>query len=693
MSQVSIDQAMQIASQHHHAGRLAEAESIYRKVLAAEPNHADALHLLGMMAGQVGRFDEGEQLIHQAIAAAPDVSVYHCNLGTFQQNRGELDLAIASFQTAIKLRPDFPQAHYNLGIAFRAKGRLDEAVACHRRALEIKPDFAEAHNNLGIVLMEKGQPDQAVVCYQRALELKPDYAEALSNLGNAWHSLGSLDRSIAARQKAVDLKPDFAELHVNLGNALSEAGRLEDGVACYERALALKPDFAEAYYNLGSALKDAGRLDEAAAAYRKSFALRPSFAHAHSSLILTMLYDPASDARSILLESENWNRQHAVPLKQLIRPHGNHRDPRRPLRIGYVSPDFREHPVGRFILPLLARHDRQAFEVFCYAQVPSSDAITARLRSHANTWRSVVGLNDGTVAEMVRDDQIDILVDLAMHTAGNRILVFAQKPAPVQVAFAAYPGGTGLETMDWRLTDPFLDPPGQTDADYVEKSYRLPDSFWCYDARAMDCRTDEAPAPLPALTNGFLTFGCLNNFCKINPGVLDLWARVLNALPSSRLLMRAPAGDTRQRVLDNLARHDVPAARIEFVVHLPRSEYLAQFNRIDLCLDTFPYNGHATSLDALWMGVPVISRLGQTVVGRAGLSQLSNLNLTELLARSDEEFVSIAVQWASDLPRLAELRRTLRQRMLASPLMDAEKYTRGVENAYRFMWQLWCQTQ
>ena len=336
---------------------------------------------------------------------------------------------------------------------------------------------------------------------------------------------------------------------------------------------------------------------------------------------------------------------------------------------------------------MLSHHDHRDFEIICYASVSRSDGVTLRIQGLVDAWRNTVGFSDEQLATQIRADQIDILVDLTMHMGRNRGLLFARKPAPVQVCWLAYPGSTGLTTIDYRLSDPFLDPPGTDESIYAEKTVHLPHTFWCYDP--LDGR-DISVNALPAQANGFVTFGCLNNFCKVNDSVLHLWASVLGAVPSSRLLLLAPEGSCRLRTLERLGHEGIAAERLEFVSHQPRRKYLELYHRIDLGLDTLPYNGHTTSLDSFWMGVPVVTLVGQTIVGRAGLSQLMNLQLPELTASGPEQYVRIAAEMACDLPRLSELRRTLRSRMAASPLMDAPRFARDIEAAYREMWRTWC---
>jgi predicted O-linked N-acetylglucosamine transferase (SPINDLY family) len=308
------------------------------------------------------------------------------------------------------------------------------------------------------------------------------------------------------------------------------------------------------------------------------------------------------------------------------------------------------------------------------------------VRGHADSWRNIVGLSDPHVADLVCNDQIDILVDLSMHTAYNRLLMFARKPAPVQVCWLAYPGTTGLAALDYRLTDPYLDPPGFLDAFYSEESIRLPDTFWCYDPLGDQAEVND----LPALENGFVTFGCLNNFWKVNDGCLALWAQVLQAVPRSRLVLLAPPGWARDHVRTRFEQAGIAEARVEFADRQPRQVYFQSYQRIDLGLDPFPCNGGTTTLDALWMGVPTLTVVGKTVVGRAGWTQLSNLGLQELAAETAEQYVALAARVSGDLPRLQELRRTLRQRLQASPLMDGMRFARNVEQAYRQMWRRWC---
>jgi len=727
MTPHTIQQTFDLALRHHQAGRMAEAERIFRQVLAERPNHADALNLLGVLAAQAGRLDAAVELIQRAIRLKPDGALAHNNLGNaligmgqldeavtcYRQairlepdyalayhnlgnaltRMGQLDEAITSCRQAIRLKPDYAEAHYNLGIALKANAQLDEAVASYRQAIRLKPDFAEAHTNLGIALRDLGQLDEAIASYRQAIRLKPNHAEAHNNLGIALRDLGQLDQAIASYRQSIRFEPNLAEVYNNLGVTLRETGRLDEAVDCCRQAIRLKPDYAEAHSNLGNALKDMGQLDEAIASHRQAMQHKPDYALAHSNLVAALLYHPGYDAATIFEEHRRWDQRYAEPLRRFIRPLANDRDPDRRLRIGYVSADFRLHSVSWFLLPLFRHHDHAAFEIVCYCDVSRCDGMTDRLRACADAWKNIVGYGDDRLADTVRDDKIDILVDLSGHTGGNHLPVFARRPAPVQVSYLGYPATTGLSAMDYRLTDSFADPPGKTESLHTERLWRLPVCNWCYG------QPDDAPpvGPLPAQTGGPIRFGTFNNFAKASPAIMDLWAAILIATPSSCLMIkfRGLADENlRRQISQYFASRGVEAERLDlrgyqrdFVSHLDA------YNQMDIALDTFPYHGTTTTCEALWMGVPVVTLAGSAHVSRVGVSLLSSVGLPELIARKPEQYVQIATNLATDLPRLAQMRRTLRPRMQASGLMDAGRFAPDIEAAYRQMWRNWCATE
>jgi protein O-GlcNAc transferase len=842
---------------HHQAGRLAQAESLYRQILSQNPEHGDALHMLGVVLFQSNRAAQSVDLIRRTVGLNPHNTIYLANLALIltqlgrgreaadalrqavklepnspelQNNLGNALLATEQFQEAaaaytraasmrvdspeifsnlgnallrsgdpakaeqsyrrsVSLRPDHAEVHFNLGLSCGMQSKWDEAIQAFQEAIRLRPDYAEAYNNLGNALSERSRYADAEPVYRKAIALRPDYAQAHNNLGVALHKLGRsreavpvlrkalelrpanpnvlyhlanaliddghAHEAVAALREALAIKPDHAESYVtlslihaghkrweeahaaarqgqaaqptwagghnNIGSLLKLQGRNQEALAEFDRAIALDPRFREALINRATALHELGRPDEALAAFERAFAIcgesiegltnysntlkevgqiAQSIAASRRAaelstdplrfhnLLLELHYEPTMSAAQIFEENRRFGQSLSARVAADRRPHSNLPNPDRRLRIGYVTADLRHHVVGYNMLPLFEHHDHDPFEVFCYSNTPKEDDITARFRTLCDHWRDIRSINDALAADLVRRDGIDVLIDLSLHTADNRLGVFARKAAPVQFTFAGYPGTTGLSEIDYRLTDPYIDPPG-TDGFYTESSIRLPHSFWCY----RPLNHDQSVAPLPALANGFITFGALTNFCKINAGVLALWAKVLSALPSSRLLLIARPGAHRARTKATFAAHGVAPERIEFLDYLPRAQYLETYHRIDLGLDTFPYNGHTTSLDSYWMGVPVVSLIGQTAVGRAGFCQLTHLGLPELAARTESDFVRIATDLANDLPRLAALRAELRPRMERSPLMDAHTFTRSIEAAYRQAWRIWCAKQ
>jgi protein O-GlcNAc transferase len=601
---------------------------------------------------QTGQLGQAEFIYRQILQVQPSHSEAHQRLGILLHQTRRPQEAVAFFEKAIVLNPREAVYHVNLGSAYFNQGRFEEALATFRQALVLSPDFAEAHNNLANVHLAQEKFPEALAGYEHTLRLHPQHAEAHNNRGIALFNLGRSEEAANAFLQAIQLKPNYAEAFNNLGRTLREQGRLEEAIACFQHA-------------------------------RKSEPANPVW---HSNLLFSMMYHPGYSSKALLDESRRWEVAYARPLMRANQAFSSDPSPERRLRVGYLSPDFREHVVGRNIWPLISHHNHAQFEITLYSCSPKLDAMTERFRQGTDHWRAVAGWTDEKTAGQIRQDGIDLLVDLALHTGGNQLLVFARKPAPVQITFGGYPGTTGLSSIDYRLTDPFLDPAGLHDDCYAEKSYRLPHSFWCYDPQS----EEPAVGPLPAQVNGFVTFGCMNTFWKINEEVIKLWARVLAAVPRSRLLLLAKEGSHRDRVRALFAQHGIAAERVEFCAPRPRAEYLALYQRVDIGLDTLPYNGHTTSLDSFWMGVPVITLVGTMVVGRAGLSQLSNLGLPELAATTPQSFMERAVDLASDLPGLASLRAGLRERVKKSPLMDAAGFARDIETAYRAMWRQWC---
>jgi protein O-GlcNAc transferase len=692
MPSMTLEQGLNAAMRLQQAGRLEEAERIYRQILEQHADCADALHLLGVLCAQREKYQEGAHLIRKAIALHPNVAGFQINLGNVLLKSSKPEEAVTAFEAAVRLQPTSAEPRNGLAAAIamvadahREAGRFDEAIAAFKNSVTLRADVPEVYLNLALAFEGRGRLEEALAANDKAISLRPESAIAWSNRAKTLRKLGQLEQSISSARRAVAISPRLAEGWINLAGALLNSGDVDGALEAAGRAIEINPRSAIAQNLAANVFKEAGEMGKAVAALDLALEVDPDNAMLRSNKIYMMEFDPASDAAGIFAEQRQWNERHAGRFKGAASPHENDRTPERRLRIGYVSPYFREHSQAFFLVPLLENHDREKFEIYCYSDTHHVDGVTQRLRDCTNTWRDTHGLKDKELADQIRRDRVDILVDLVMHMAENRALVFARKPAPMQAAWLAYPGGTGLDAMDYRITDPQLNPPGTDEGLYHEKPIHLPHTFWCYDPLA----DGPAVSPLPALENGFVTFGCLNNFCKVNEEVLRLWARVLQAVKRSRMIIQCPEGKTRDVVLRLL---EVDRDRIEFVARCSRPKYLELYQRIDLGLDTFPYNGHTTSLDSCWMGVPVVTLVGDRVAGRAGLSQLTNLGLIKLIARASGQYVEIASSLAKDLTHLGELRSSLRSRMEGSLLMDARAFARNMEDAFQHMWTQWCKS-
>jgi protein O-GlcNAc transferase len=702
---------------------LPEAEAICRRILARVPDHAGALHLSGLIANERGEPREAIALIERAIELSPAVVTYRIQLGQIFHTLGDLARAAESFREAARVAPGSALALSNLAAALGSLGQLDEALAALRAAVAIDGSHAEVHYNLAVLLTQMGQSDAAAESYRGALARWPDFPAAVVNYGNLLCDRGELDAALAVYERAIRSNPRLAVAHFNRGNVHYWKRDLATAVAAFEQAIRLQPDNADAYNNLAAAHNEMGnpdlaleacrkgieltperpslyshlafalhalaRGDEAVAARRRCLEMQPADALEHANLLYGLNFQPRCEAALIFHEHLEWARRHAEPLTRAASPHDNDRTAGRRLRIGYVSPFFRVHAVSYFSEPLIAHHDRTQFEIYCYSDLRGDgDTTTNRFLSLADQWRNVAGASDEQLARQVRDDKIDILVDLTGHIRGNRLLAFARRPAPVQVTYLGYQNTTGMSAMNYRLTDAHADPPGETDRYYREELIRLEPAFFCFRP------PDDAPeiAPLPALSNGYLTFGSFNNLAKLNDDVLETWLTILRGVPGSRLrLLGQGGGSFAVRVCQMAQERGLNPDRILFLARRSRRDYLQLFADVDVALDPFPFTGHTTTCESLWMGVPVISLEGTTYASRFGGSALVALGLEDWIGRCPDDYVARAQRSATRVDELAVLRHDLRRRMADSPLMNCERFSRQVEAVYRRIWQHWCQ--
>ena len=675
------------ATEHHRAGRTDRAESSYRKILEREPRHDQALYLLGLIELEASHLQEALTLFQRAIEAAPHMPGYHANLGVTLHRMKKPREAVNAFHAALFLKPDFAEALFNASLALEDLGELELAFHAAERAADFKPDSYDIQYRLGCLLSRRRSFERAIGHFHCALCLNPKSRDCLIELGAALRTSSRPHAAISLAQRALNHYPDSPIFLNELGLALYKNDQIDAASAAFSKAIQLQPTLAEPHAMLGVMYTEVGRVREGVASLRCALQLRHDWSYMRSNMVFVMPFAPEFTDEDVCNEAKVWSRIHAVSTTVPARRYPNDRNPDRRLRVGYVSPNFSHHGQSFFTVPLFAHHDRSQVEVFCYASNDVNDHVTQQHRARADTWRDVICLNHAQLAEAVQSDRIDILVDLTMHMDNGRPLLFAHKPAPVQICWLAYPGTTGLREMDYRITDPYLDPPERCHlAPYSERSIILPNSFWCYDP----LETELAPSALPAAQNGYVTFGSFNHYCKIHDGVVKLWARVLSQVKGSRMIITAPAGQARERTLNILVRAGIEETRITFHPRLPRQDYLRLYQQTDLCLDSYPYGGHTTSLDSYWMGVPVVALLGSTVVGRAALTLASNLDLHELLAHSPDEYVRIACDLSGNQTRLQQLRSSLRSRMLSSALMDHARFARNMECAYRAAWRNWC---
>ncbi|MFI5304245.1 MAG: tetratricopeptide repeat protein [Nitrospiria bacterium] len=643
----------QKAMNYHRAGNLEKAKEHYIQILKEEKNNPDIYLNLGQIYEKNGQFSDAKLCYEKALEIKPDYASVYNNMGIIFLRQENFDLAKSNFDKALTLNPNIPEAWNNLGLVFQCRKEYREAEAVFQKAISLKEDYADAFNNLGGVYIYQGKKKEAMSCFEKSISLDPCHAGAYNNIGNLYRFNDQLKLAETFYLRAEKINPDFPDAINNLGSIYGLMGRIKEANSFYKKALILKPDYKEA----------------------------------QSNLLLNLNYSPDFTPQEIFAEHLLFEKRFGEPLKSKIRPHLNDQAPDRKLKIGYVSPDFRTHSVDSFLEPVLSNHDPDLFEVYCYSNSTVWDFMTRQLHSYADYWRIITGLPDEQASQLIRSDQIDILIDLSGHTGHNRMLLFAFKPAPIQVTWLGYPNTTGLSTMDYRITDQYADPAGTTEQYHSEQLIRLPETFSCFRAPGESPEIDT----LPALKNGYITFGSFNILAKVTTQVISVWAEILKSVQGSRLILKTAGlneAEIKKPLYKTFGDLGITSDRIEFLgKDASRRDHFQRYNAIDIGLDPFPYNGTTTTCDALWMGVPVITLEGRTHVSRVGVSQMSNLGLAEVIAKTPEDYVEIAKRLSNDTAHLRVLREGMRARMLSSPLMDSKSFTRNLEKAYREIWK------
>lgn len=701
-------------------GRAEQALASFRNVVAINPAHANAHNNMGTALKALGQLAGAAQSYHKALAIDPGLAQAHNNLGNVFKELGEPDQAVECYEKALRINPGSAEIHNNIGIVLNQSGKLDLALESFRQAVAHNAGFAEAHTNIGNVLNDLGRQDDAVASFQQALSINPPNPEAHNNLGTVFQSLGKLDLAVQSYHKAIDVDAGFAKAHFNLGNAHKEMGRIDEAIANYQQAISIDPQFASACNNLGVALKDSGQrgkaidsfrhtlsidphhvealnnlglvlrimgeIDQSIDTYGKLLAIKPDYMEAHSNLLFVMLHSPGISGEDIVEETLRWGKQHGhhgTPA-----PFDNNLDPERKLRVGYVSADFRFHAVSYLLEPLMAEHDRQQIELYCYGEVLKPDHVTQRIKNFADHWRSTVGMGDLELVETIRTDKIDVLIDCTGHTANNRLRALSHKPAPVLVNhFIMHGTPSGIDAFDYVLSDPVLSAPG-TDHHFTEQVVRLRHGTFAF---RPDPQWPEV-APPRAISESPV-FACVGDPARIGPKTIALWGRLLDSVAGSSIIFKRGTYNDRltreywQERFKGLGRRAVFED-----LEGGWGRHMDFYGRVDVVLDTLPTTGNTTCIIPLWMGVPVISMSGGYYCHQNGAAVTSHAGVGELTADNPDDYLHLASELINDRGRLDTLRTTLRDTLRGAPVMDARGRAADMEKAFRDMWRRWCAT-
>jgi protein O-GlcNAc transferase len=711
---ISIDEALQIAIRHHQEGRIGDAEEIYRAILEIDPHHADATYRMGLLALDLECTREGLGLMRRAIALDPHNEGYHQSYIEKLINTKEDDL-LPSNETAVThptsdemviieklfssekfqetqqlaktLIQNYPYSGvaYNvLGVTYRHTGDSKKSMRLLQIAAKFLPSDAAIHYNLGVAFQDVHNYPNAIACFQKALQLNPKFVHAYNNLGTIYLDLCEYEKAINVLKKLLAIKPSYYKGLCNLGLAYKHQGDLHRAIDQYKKALKFSPDSADIHNNLGNALIDRGEFDLAIGSYEKAVALNPNFDEAYGNILFALNYHPDMDATEIFNYYQYYDKKRWNSYRQIQYDYPNSRISARKLKIGYVSPDFKMHPVRLFLEPLLSHHDKSQFEIYAYAQMHSEDIVTDRYRQYVDFWRTTIGMSDDEMSAHIQQDGIDILVDIAGHTAGNRLGVFARKPAPVSVSWLGFGYTTGLSAIDYYLSDNVSVPEG-SETLFSETPWKIETPSYVYRPADGMGEVNE----LPALTNGYITFGTLSRSIRVNHRTIKAWAEVLQKIPSSRLIIDSKNYTDPKTVAiltKQFQKFGIAKSRLRIGYHTPPWDLLRE---IDIGLDCFPHNSGTTLFEMLYMGIPYVTLADRVSVGRIGSAILEGMNHQEWIACSEEEYVEKLITLASDPIKLASIRKNLRKKMQNSPLMDEPGFARKVERAYREMFNKW----
>ena len=645
---LTIKKTFTLAFQNHQKNNLKVAENLYNEVLKIDPNHFESIFLLGTLSAQSKKFNISKKLLFKASQIQPNNIHVQNNLGNVFKELEEYQKAINCYEKVIQIDLNFVEAHSNLGTVLKELGENQKAIGCFEKAIQINPNNAEAHNNLGVVLKELGEYQKAINCYEKAIQINPNNAEA----------------------------------HNNLGVVLKELGEYQKAINCYEKAIQINLNYPEAYYNLGNILSVLGKYDEATTTYHQAIKIKSDYTKAYSNLLFNLNYKIDCDPNLFLSEARKF-RINCGPKKKLSLQYQYEKNPTK-LKIGCVSADFGDHPGGYFSLSTLKELQKKNFELIAYETSNRKDEFAPYFKPLFSKWHLIEKKKDNEVVEQIVKDGIHILIDLQGHSAKNRLPIFMYKPAPVQVNWLGQ-GSTGIPEIDYIIGSSYLTPKNEENH-YVEKIWRLPETHIVFTPPFFDVKINS----LPATKNNFITFGCINKLTKVNDEVIALWSKILLSIPNSKLLIKSAELDHQQIIESTFERFNKCKIEKKRLIlqgkSSTRKEVLEVYNKIDIALDPFPFQGCTCTCEAVWMGVPVIILKGNRNLFHAGESINSNLGMHDWIAKNRDEYISKAVKFSSNLDHLSKIRMNLRQKALLSPKFDAPRFA---EHFSQMLWDMW----
>ena len=646
-----------------------------------DPTQEDIKFILGLFNSK--KFIDTKKELDKKIIKYPNSSILFNIIGAVFSEQDQLNVAIENYKRAIKINPNYAQAYNNMGTALHKLDNTNEAIKNYKKAISLKTDFAEPYNNLGNAIRELHQPKEALPYFKRAIEIKPNYVEAFNSLGGAHQDLGEKKEALKNFQEAIKIKPDYAEAHNNLGLVWSDLARFDESLLSYNKAIKSNPNYEKPYNNLGNLLSEFRKYSEASDLYLKALKIKPNYANASRNLLLNYNYMINYDPNLYLYYAKKYRANCKLIKENLSFKYQYEKNPKK-LKLGFVSADFGNHPGGYFTLSTLRELKKKNFELVAYVTIDRNDEFSNNFRSLFDEWNSIQKIRDIKVIEQIFKDGIHILIDLQGHSAQNRLQIFMYKAAPIQASWLSQ-GSLGIPEVDYLIGSHHVTPKDEENH-YVEKIWRLPEICQVFTPPFFDVKINS----LPALKNNFVTFGCINKLTKIHDEVILLWSKILISISNSKLLIKNKNLEDKnicEDFLSKFEKHNIKRNRLILVGETKtRKENLEFFNKIDIALDPFPFQGNTSTCEAVWMGVPVITLKGNRYLFHFGESINSNLGMHDWIAKNHDEYVSKAIKFSSNINQLSKIRMNLRQTFLQSPVCDAPRFAKHFS---KMLWDMW----